>query len=231
VLQYTKKSDKSTKSPAIKYFDASGFPLEDILKANEKIMIDESQPDFFEIINRYSKDIEFKLRSSLKDIMDPNSYRIKVIADIKHDVTLNTYSPKQIFFFARFSYAETDYMKTTRIQYKRIANFNEERGDEIHFYNFKPHEFALLDSMTKEMEIYKNSIQKETKTQTVLFEPIDLSQLQVSNFSEQNLLKSSPVMPAPSVSTQISTPTVSGTIIPESSPTTSLTPVPSKTTN
>jgi hypothetical protein len=175
VVEYARRSDDDIRSPVIEYYDSDGFILEDTLRAMSQAEIDETQPEYFDVIVRFTRDLKDRLNRNFSEHMEQTNFDTKIIADVKYDVTLDAYSPKQIFFYARFNNANTEQLKSIRIQYKRISGFNETRGDVIHFYNLNNREYAVVESLIRKMNEIKKDQTAELRNRTVFYDPLKFS--------------------------------------------------------
>ncbi|MFP4498341.1 MAG: hypothetical protein ACLFQV_09045 [Vulcanimicrobiota bacterium] len=171
VNQYTSKADNNITTPIFKYLDNDGYNLEDIIRTRKDIEQSDTYFEYYDIVDRFRTELRSKLTIAFDEIIDPENYKFKIIADINYDVTLDTYSAKKIYFFAIFNEADTEQLKAIRIAYKRIADFDIARGDKIFFYNMKNYEFELITVMRNLME--KDNT--EAVTQVVVFEPLENS--------------------------------------------------------
>jgi hypothetical protein len=153
-------------SPLITYMDPGGFDLEDTLRAEADVNLDETEAEYFSILNKFSTDLEGKLEEAFSREIEPWQYRLRIIADAQHDVTLNAYSARKVYFFARFKNADTSQLQAVRIAYKKISGFKLERGDKIYFYNQKTPDFLLTDRMKKLLDAEKA---RPNRVNTILF--------------------------------------------------------------
>lgn len=197
VYQYAQKADERIRGPVIKYLDEDGFNLEDTLEAKEEVALDVTQAEYYDVVQRFTNDLTEKIKQRFSKEIAPERFRVKLIADVKYDVTLDAYSPKKLFFFARFLSADTDQLQAVRIAYKKISGFKVARGDQIYFYNLEPEEYKIIEHLAAIMD---SKVKKEISAQAVVFDP--LSGLRLDTKIPTAKMKISPVStgfsPAPS---------------------------------
>jgi hypothetical protein len=175
INDYAKRSDDDVVSPVIEYYDSDGFILEDTLKALVQTEIDETQPEYFDVIVRFKRELMDRLNQNFINYIEQTNYHTKIIADVKYDVILDAYNPKRLFFYARFNNANTEQLKAVRIQYKRISGFNELRGDVIHFYNLNNSEYAVVERLARIMGETKRTRTAALRNRTVFYDPLKIT--------------------------------------------------------
>jgi len=227
IYKYVIKVNGTTSAPVIKYLDDEGYNLDDTLQAQLEMNIDETEAEYYDVVRKFTLGLDKKLKEEFSKVINGANFDIRILADVKYDVTTDSYSPKKLFFYARFNNASTDQLQKVRIIYKKLSGFKVSRGDKIYFYNLKPEEFKLVRELTFIMTTKES---EDVTVQAIYFDPVSTMKQIINNVNkERNTMPTtifeSPypkhlISPTPSIVpyTPIPSPSPTPTFLPQNSP-------------
>ncbi len=231
IYKYATKVNGTTSAPVIKYLDDEGYNLDDTLQAQLEMNIDETEAEYYDVVRRFTLELDRKLKEEFSKVINRANFDIRILANVKYDVTTDSYSPKKLFFYARFNSASTDQLQKVRIIYKKLSGFKVSRGDKIYFYNLKPEEFKLVRELTFIMTTKET---EDVTVQAIYFDPVSTMKQIINNVNkERNIMPTtifespSPkpsMIPTPSMVLPTPSPSPTPTSTPQNFPTPSPTP-------
>lgn len=148
INEYVRTENEDRQLLAIRFLDADGFNLENTLKGQLDLKVDETDAEYYSVIREYNNKLSDELWEALDAPgIDRNSLSFKILSDVVYDVTLEIYKVKKQYFYARFRNLDKEKLQDARIIYKKVGSFDLSRGDKIYFYNLSDGEFKLINKM------------------------------------------------------------------------------------
>lgn len=148
VSEYIRTENAERQILTIKYLDSEGFNLENTLRGQLDLKVDETDAEYFSVIREYNNKVSEGLWDAFDAPgIDKDSLSFKILSDVVYDVTLEVYHVKKQYFYARFRNLDKEKIQDARIIYKKVGGFDLSRGDKIYFYNLSDGEFKLINKM------------------------------------------------------------------------------------
>ncbi|MCE1248633.1 MAG: hypothetical protein LWY06_18495 [Firmicutes bacterium] len=148
--EYIRLNNEEMQAKLVKFVTPDGFNIDDVIAGRVEMQPGNQDSEYLYNVEKFNSKLEENLWKALEEAgFQKTDMQIKFISDVAYDETLDKFSVNKLYFFARFNNLDSEKRQNIRIIFKRISDFNPDRGDRIFFKNVSSEEFLLIKLMSR----------------------------------------------------------------------------------